>query len=272
MTETLAPTAAANADEKKAFALNGFPVHDFDDSLAVANLVMQRGGGVADLDQLAAWLGYSTTSSGAFAGRLASSRYFGLIGPAKGGKVGLTERARQIVAPVMPEDAAKAKMDAFLDVPLFKRAFERVRGATLPQDIGLRNLFSHEFQVPVAKTPVAVRVFKDSARQTGFFDAASDRMIRPSVSAAAVATQSATPATQSPPPAAHGESAAFVDRRRGNGSGGDGSGVHPAIIGLLRELPPQGTGWTAQDQKGFLDAFTAMVKFIYPAKGEAGGA
>src|SRR5688572_27381775 len=133
MVETVSPAPAANADEKKAFSLNGFPAHDFDDAVEVPKLIMARGGGVADLDQLAAWLGYSTSSSGTFASKMASSRYFGLIGPAKGGKVYLTERARQIVAPVMPEDAVKAKMEAFLDVPLFRRAFERVRGAKLPQ-------------------------------------------------------------------------------------------------------------------------------------------
>jgi hypothetical protein len=268
MVDTVSPTPAANADEKRTFAAAGFPFFDFDDSLQVPKLVMSRGGGVAELDPLAAWLGYSTSNSGTFASKLASARYFGLIGPAKGGKVYLTERARQIVGPVMPEDAVKAKMEAFLEVPLFRRVFDRVRGATLPADVGLRNLFTHEFQVPVSKAPHAVRVFKESAKQTGFFDSAPDRLIKPSLAA----SRNAVPDTLAAPLTDRDDAVvppAPVERRRG---GGDGSGVHPAIIGILRELPPPGTAWTTSDQQRFLDAFTAMVKFIYPAKSEADGA
>lgn len=271
MADTIAPSVAANAEEKKTFALNGFPAHDFDDALEVPQLLMARGGGVADLDQMAAWLGYSTSTSGAFAGKMASARYFGFVGPAKGGKVTISERARQIVAPVMPEDAARAKMEAFLDVPLFKRAFERVGGSKLPQDIGLRNLFSHEFQVPAAKTIVAVRVFKDSAKQTGFFDSAPDRLIKPSITASPAAAHALPPAPP-PPPQDRSTGLDPLPARRFGGGGDGPSGVHPAIVGLIRELGEKGPTWTDADQKGFLDAFTGLVKFIYPGKGEADGA
>jgi hypothetical protein len=271
MAEKVSTSQAANADKKKAFALNGFPASDFDDSLQIPKLIMERGGGVADLDQLAAWLGYTTSASGTFASRLASARYFGLIGPAKGGKVYITERARQIVAPVMPEDAIKAKMEAFLNVPLFKRVFERVRGATLPQDIGLRNLFSHEFQVPSAKTALAVRLFKDSARQTGFYDAAPDRLIRPSF-VASPAVAPAAPAGPVPAQDRDGDPQPPPVRRFAGGGGDGPSSVHPAIVGLIRELGEKGPTWNEVGQKGFLDALTGLVKFIYPAKGEADGA
>lgn len=270
MVEIVAPKTVANSDEKKGFTPNGFPAHDFDDALEVPKLIMQRGGGVADLEQLAAWLGYSTSTSGTFASKLASARYFDLIGPAKGGKVYISERARQIVAPVMPEDAMKAKMEAFLDVPLFKRAFDRVRGAKLPQEIGLRNLFSHEFQVPAAKAAAAVRLFLDSAKQTGFFDSAPDRLIKPSVMATPAAEQVTPPAP--PPPDRNAGADAPPARRNGSGGGDGPSSVHPAIVGLVRELGEKGPTWNADGQAGFLAAFEGLVKFIYPAKSEADGA
>lgn len=270
MVETVSPAQPASSDEKRGFSLNGFPAHDFDDSLRVAELTLQRGGGIADLDQLAAWLGYSTSASGTFASRMASSRYFGLIGPAKNGKVSITDRARQIVAPVMPEDAVEAKMNAFLDVPLFKRAFDRLRGSALPQDVGLRNLFSNEFQVPAVKAGLAVRLFKDSAKQTGFFEAAPDRLIKPSVGASPAAMPSTPPAS---PSSDRNAGLDTLPARRQTSVGVDGpSSVHPAIVGLIRELGEKGPTWTMEGQKGFLDAFTGLVKFIYPGKSEADGA
>lgn len=79
MVETIPQKSAANSDEKKTFALNGFPAHDFEDSLQVPKLILQRGGGVADFDQLAAWLGYTSSASGTFASKLASARYFATL-------------------------------------------------------------------------------------------------------------------------------------------------------------------------------------------------
>ncbi|SRR5260221_9282304 len=270
MAETVSPATAANAE--RGFAPNGFPAHDFEDALMVPQAISARGGGVADAHQLAAWLQYTSSASGTFASKLASARYFGLITPAKAGKIYLTDRARHIVAPVMPEDAMKAKIDAFLEVPLFKRAFQRLQGAQLPQDPGLRNLFSHEFDVPAAKAGVAVRLFKDSARQAGFFDSAPDRLIRPSVvpSASAPAVAAPVEATVTPAPAVAEIPAA--ERRRGGGGGGDGSTVHPAIVGLLRVLSEKGPIWSELEQKQFTDTFTGLVKLIYPPKNEADGA
>ena len=68
----------------------------------------------------------------------------------------------------------------------------------------------------------------------------------------------ATPAGSDPQP------------RRG---GGDGpGGVHPLIVGLMRELGEKGPTWDAQEQQQFLELFAGLVKFTYPAKGEADGA
>lgn len=51
----------------------------------------------------------------------------------------------------------------------------------------------------------------------------------------------------------------------GGGSGGDdGAGIDPAIMGLLRRLPPGGTPLSAKRRKSLIEAFTATVGFIYP--------
>lgn len=268
MAETVSPAPAANADEKKGFVPAGHPFFDFNDSLQVPSLIINRGGGSADLDQLAAWLNYKSPNSGTFATRMASARYFGLIGPARAGRVEATERARLIIAPVMPEDAATARAEAFLAVPLFKKMFDQLRGQQLPPDVGLKNLLIHTHKVPADNAGRVVRLFKDSAEQTGFFSSAPNRLIRPSAGAPAPAAQSQPPASQPATPAADAERV-----RRVGGGGGDGpTSVHPAVVGLLRELAEKGPTWNAAEQKGFLDAFGGLVRFIYPAKGEADGA
>lgn len=44
------------------------------------------------------------------------------------------------------------------------------------------------------------------------------------------------------------------------------SGIHPAIIALLRDLPGhQADQWTDAERERFLEAFTALVQYIYPA-------
>src|SRR5947207_4742151 len=91
-----------------------YPYFDFNSSLQVAVAIQERGGGIADVDGLAAWLGYTSTASGTFASRLASARYFGLIGQAKSGKIAITDRATTIISPVMPDDEVNGRADAFL--------------------------------------------------------------------------------------------------------------------------------------------------------------
>jgi len=54
---------------------------------------------------------------------------------------------------------------------------------------------------------------------------------------------------------------------KGGGSGDGPRGIHEAISGLLRYLPPPGTPWSAQKKEAFLKAFTAAIELIYPEEG-----
>src|SRR3989442_1027051 len=114
------PPAETKPAEKRDWSLAGFPAFDFDSSLALANAIYSKGGGSCEIDQLAAWLDYKSVNSGTFASRLAAARYFGLIGNTKAGRLAITDRARAILAPVMPDDAVNGRADAFLAVDLFK--------------------------------------------------------------------------------------------------------------------------------------------------------
>lgn len=56
-------------------------------------------------------------------------------------------------------------------------------------------------------------------------------------------------------------------RLGGNGGGGGDDGttdIDPAIVGLLKRLPPVGTAINAKRRKVLIDAFTNVVAFLYP--------
>jgi hypothetical protein len=169
----------------------------------------------------------------------------------------------------MPTDAVNGRVEAFLGVPLYRSMFDNFRGTTLPPEVGLQNYFKQQFGILPDRVQQAVRVFKDSATQAGFFQSAPDRLIRPATASAA--TMSAT-ADSAATPERREDAAPERGSRRSGGGGDDGYGIDPSILGLLRQLPKPGEPWSAQDQQAFLNAFTAVVKFIYPVKSEAGGA
>lgn len=240
-----------------------YPYFDLDASIKVAQEIHSRGGGQCTSDQLAAWLDYKSVKSGTYNTRIAAARNFGLIQSA-GGKFSVTDRGLKIVAPVMPEDALSAKVEAFHAVELFTKVFEQFRGKQLPPESGLKNLFK---TVPYSILPdridPAVRVFLNSAEQAGFFSTTNDRsrLIEPRIgpqTASPAPTSTPGPSEETPPP--------VVDKPKPHppamidGTGG----VHSAIIGLLRELPPPGSSWAPTKKKRFIDAFKATIDFIYP--------
>jgi hypothetical protein len=163
----------------------------------------------------------------------------------------------------MPNDSAAARIDAFLAVPLFNAVYEHFKGQTLPPETGLKNLFDQKYKIVKDRIGPAVRVFYESAEQAGFFSLSGDRtkLIKPVIGG------STAPQTQS---TSEGKEDRLThDKPRVGGGGGasvDGTslGIHPAIIGLLRELPPAGQAWPKAKKDRFIKAFQTTVDFIYP--------
>lgn len=254
----------------KARARSGvrFPYNDLAESIEVARVIHERAAGVCDLAQLAALLNYSGVSNGAFRTRVSAAKMFGLIEEADEQKLRVSVRGQTIVAPISDAHATRAKVEAFMSVDLFKRVYEQFHGAALPEPVGLRNLLQTEYQVVPDRVAPTVRIMLDSADQAGLFKATGNRsrMVLPL----------AMPGTPMAPPAPPAHHAATPSRTGGNGGGGGGGGgggdvgeIDPAILGLLRRLPPGGTPISAKKRKLLIDAFTAMVGFIYPdAEGE----
>lgn len=48
-------------------------------------------------------------------------------------------------------------------------------------------------------------------------------------------------------------------------------GIHPALAGLLADIPKRGQTWTQQEHDDFMDAFTPILKIAAPISDEADG-
>lgn len=267
MNTAAAESTAANAATKSSRATVSYPYFDLESSVNVARAIHDKAGGACAADALAAHLGYKTTKSGTFQVRVSSAKQFGLIRVESNGNFVPTERAHKILSPVMPEDSLDAKADAFLSVELFRQIYERFVNNTLPPEVGVKNLLAQTFKISPDRIDPTARVFFDSADQAGFFKTGGDRtrLIRPASKVGEAQDKTKAPEHQAPP----------VDKLKtppqnpGTGGGSDGTGgVHTAIIGLLRELPPAGAHWPKKKKDRFVKAFQATLDFIYPSDDE----
>lgn len=244
------------------------PYYDLDKCIELARVMHSQAGGTCDRAQLALLLKYSGVKNGGFLSRVSSAKMFGLI-EENGDKLTLTERAKQILSPVMPEDAERAKVEAFLGIDFFAQLYARFEGQALPTEVGLKNLFENTYKVVPDRVIPALRVFMDSADSAGFFRLAGNRsrMTRP-IATGADATQVTPlrPPTPPKPQTEHGSEA----QHGGSGGGGNGGGIDPALLGLIKNLPPAGSKLGPKRRKALTDAFAATINFLYPEEEEEG--
>jgi len=128
------------------------------------------------MDQLAGHYGAKTTS-GSFRNKVTSARIFGLIEVTRKG-IELTELGDRIL---VDRTSAQAKVDAFLNVPLYQKLYETFKGRTLPANKS--GLESAILDAGVAPKQVATARwrFQSSAEVAGFFDHGKDRLVLPSL-------------------------------------------------------------------------------------------
>lgn len=240
-----------------------FPYYDLDAAINVAEKIHGEAGGSCSRDQLAPILGYSGTKNGGFLSKIGAARMFGLVEEVNG-LLRPTALASHIYAPVQPADAERAKIEAFLNVELFNKIYERFKGQPLPTQAGLENLLKTEFKVVPAQIKTALRMLQASAESAGFFNAAGrGRLVLP------LAANAKSAPSLSPPvgarlddatPMASGVVGKLVERREG----ADETGIPPAIFGLIRDLPPEGTTMTNAKRQRLIKAFEASINWLYP--------
>src|SRR4051794_39072887 len=112
-----------------------YPVYDLETSLEAARVVQERGGGSASTQELGSYLNYKSVLNGAYINRLSATRLFGFLeGPAAA--LTITRRALDILQPEYPHTEARARLDAFMGVPLYRAFLDRYEGLALPSEAG----------------------------------------------------------------------------------------------------------------------------------------
>ena len=247
------PAADPKTGRQRPQSKTRFPYRKLSEAVRVAHEIHDAGGSCAR-DQLAALMGHKSTRSGSFVTRLGSAKMFGLVEKASDGKFRTTQRGKDIVAPVSSQREAKAKVDAFLAVELFRRVYQQHEGSGLPGEAGLRNLLESDYGVIKSRIRPTVRIMLDSAEYAGFFDTAGDRSRMVIPVALSGDDLPRTPRSRDP-----------KRERSGGKGGGDGSGeIEMALRGLLRSLPAAGTPMSAKRRDTLVSAFTGVIAYLYP--------
>ncbi|MFD0849629.1 hypothetical protein [Sphingosinicella xenopeptidilytica] len=229
-----------------------FPYTDMSDAIAVADGMLKGGGVALSRDQLAAAMGLAP-GGGGFATKISTARIFGVL-DAVGGKYQLTELGHEIIDAARQQDA---RVRAFLNVELYKRAYDEFRGKLLPpRPHGLEAAFIN-FGVTSKNVKAARLAFEKSARMAGFYPGGNeDRLVMPFGQAGPpppapdgqnpAQAPSADPVENPPPPPAQPVPA-----------------LHRSILGMLEELPAPKTEWSKEDQADWLQALATMFQVIY---------
>jgi hypothetical protein len=248
-----AEAAKANSAERQRSTIS-FPYMPLKDAVELAEAVHGNVGlGECDDDQLAAWTGQSTKSSG-FRVQISSARLFGVITSDASGKYRLTDLGRSIVD---PNHVREAKAQAFLNVPLYKAIFDKYRGGVLPSQAAALEREMVGLGVSDKVKDRARQTFERSAEQAGYFEHGKNRLVMPAVATAREAV----------------ESAPIEEKRNGGGGGGGSNGgqppssVDPIIQGLLARLPASGAVWPEQERNLWLELLKGSFKLIYQDSG-----
>ena len=237
-----------NGDQGRQRSTIQFPYMDLNAALSVANAIHEHAGtGDCSLQQLSAWMDQSIKSSG-FRVQLSTARIFGIIESEGTDAYRLTLLGRQIVD---PQKARKAKSDAFLNVPLFKKLFENHSEGVLPPAAALEREIAN-LGVAEKQKDRARQVFERSAEQSGFFEHGRNRLVMPAIKGGAQILE--------------GEKNGGM---RGGGDRNEPPNIDPIIRGLINKLPAPGDVWPNVQRKLWLEILENTFKLVYRDQREA---
>lgn len=145
-----------------------FPSYNLDESIKVPKAVHAQGGGSCSLEHLATYLNYKGTNNGAFVSKVGAARMFGLL-QKSGNLFAPTQLGHQLLSPVYPHEVKQGLVEAFFNVPLFKRIYDDFKGRELPPEAGLKNAMRSQYGILDSRIDLAYRVLIDSAETAGLF-------------------------------------------------------------------------------------------------------
>ncbi len=234
--------ASAEARQRSTIA---FPYNALEDAGELAHAI-QRNAGTAECSdaQLAAWLKMSPKSS-TMRVRIASARIFGLVEPGNSDDHVLTDLGKKYVDDLRNKEA---RVQAFLNVPLYGAIFDHYDGGVIPPAAALERQIA-SFGVAEKQKGRARAAFEKSAHYAGFHEHGSNRLVKPGLQAVGKVDRS-------------GEGS---QREQGGDDGGGRVGFDhdPMIVGLFKRLPQPEDAWTLQERKRWLQTAAQIFDLIY---------
>lgn len=222
-----------------------FPYLDLNNAIEVADGVRNVGGNSCDWKQLAVKMNQAADGGG-FRMKVMTGKTFGLL-TYKGGTIELTDLGIQVID---AQFERKAKVEAFMKVPLFKQLFDKLNGVTLPPPAAVERMIEQLGVAPKQKDK-ARQVFMRSAKQVGLFELSGDRLSLPPGLNGAI-KEAVTSAENT------------VQKKSGGGSGGgEGFDLDPLLIALLQKIPPQGEKWPKDKRLRWFKTFAMNVSQVY---------
>ena len=249
-------TGARKAREVSRYA---FSYYDLETAIGVAKALHDRAGGKASMAQLASYLDHTDEFSGAFRSKVWGAKLFGLV-KITSNIVSVTPMGEQLAYLKSGLQRDRRLAEAFLNVPLFREVYKRYEGSTLPSTReGLKNALHNTFGVPPRVVPVALKTLLTSADQAGFRRENPNRLIHPIPIGLVEKDIISEP---SPEEEGAGVTQEVKQKEAVRES------VHPAISGFLLELPSGEEKWAEGERQRWIDAFTAMIKALYPTESD----
>jgi hypothetical protein len=224
------------------------------DAIEVAKAIHDAGGVPRTRDQVATAMGASP-GSGSFSLKIGAARVFGLV-EVVDGKYQLTSISSKVLS-LDESQAAEGRRDAFLAVPLYRRALVEFKGKPLPpRPLGIEEAFV-AFGVPAKQKDKARWAFERSAEFAGFFSGGRDRLVEPLIR---------------PPPSRAEEILDKIDKAERASPVGvalthkpNDPTKEPLIHGLLIRLPEAGTEWSHEKRVQWLKLFASVLEMVYEA-------
>ena len=242
--ENVADTASQDARQRSTIA---FPYNALEDAGELAHAI-QREAGTAECSdaQLAAWLKMSPKSS-TMRVRIASARVFGLIEGGLSDDHVLTDLGKKYVDDLRNKEA---RVEAFLNVPLYRAIFDHYDGGVIPPAAALERQIA-SFGVAEKQKGRARSAFEKSAHYAGFHDHGSNRLVKPGIQPPGQKTEGGD---------GNGSGAGGGGK---GGSGGDGFEHDPMIVGLFKRLPKPEDSWTLNERQRWLQTAAQIFDLIY---------
>lgn len=257
--ETENPQNPAEKSGKEARNISSivFPYYEMGEAIEIVRTIHEKGGGVSCSPDLLAAAMKQVPTSGTFRLKVSAARIFGLIGTSAG-KVTITDLGYEITDPIRER---AAKVQAFLNVELYRRVYEDFKGKQLPPRPAAFELMLERLGVSPKQKDRARIALDKSAQMAGFYDHGRERLVMPNVDGLRAEPEQAA----REPEATHEDE--HRSRRRNGGNDGDGGGRHPFIQGLLQTLPEPETTWMIEGRAKWLQAAANIFDLIYKGDG-----